>query len=695
MDFETLIQRPGIQSVLLAEVVAAVPVQAWVPYNDIWRAAVSEGILLATLDADGVTVTAGANVAAVEATPGRWVQSSGYVYYNPAMGEPYAEVVIGRARFYFSDLPKAFDHPYESRIKSVPRLSLRIEPTFGGVAQVGGGKLSLHNEDGFFDSLPVRWDNGSVVLRLGLDLRDAEMDYEDYQVVGTWALDGAMRNDASFDLDLKERKNNLRTKIPTAKFSRDDWPNLEDGLIGKPVPTIYGRVYGVTPYLVDPNTYRLKVCSHAVRGFIGLRKQESRDRTDSLVPTWFIVPGTVYYRTAFNHDIIRVICDGTDLVEVPSVDAVAATVSSYHERDNFLYLRPPAGVVPTVLNTVVEVAVSYDAWTNIPFETRDEANGEFTVAATDWDGEAELVVDVIGYAMAGEALQNPADIIEQILASAGETNLNTDSFDEARAYFDLGTTARHGERIIHLKPSLCLDREQEALRVLEQVNSMCGTYLYVNASGQWYLGVAQPESVAVLDLSEIELFQMSAEQRTDQIFTSVEVRYRIQDIENRYLILTESSDRLLGFSGKEVHQLKQVEAALWDERDARYLAQRILSTQGQPLQLFKAVVPRMGLTLQPGNKVRVRRQRGDRDELMEVIDVDYDLISKQSSLLLGDMRGWGRTCGFWTGDGQADWNPAWTNVEARDALAESGFWTDANGYPDAADARGRAGSRYW
>ena len=192
MNFEELIQLPNIRSVLLCEITAAVPVQDWVPYNDIWRAAVSTGINLATLDADGVTVTAGANVAAVEATPGRWLQTGGYVYYNPALGEPYAAVVIGRASFYFSDLPKSFTHYYEGRIKSVPRLSLRIEPTFGGVAQVGGGKLALHNEDGFFDALPVRWDNGTVTLKLGLERPDEEMDYADYRTVGTWSLDGAV-----------------------------------------------------------------------------------------------------------------------------------------------------------------------------------------------------------------------------------------------------------------------------------------------------------------------------------------------------------------------------------------------------------------------------------------------------------------------------------------------------------------------
>lgn len=697
MTFDQLITMANVQSVLLCEISAAVPLQDWVPYNDVWRCAVHSAVTLTSLSADGVAVTQGADIAAVEATPGRWVQSGGFVYYNPAMGEPYAEAVVGVAAFYFSDLPKAFDNPYESRLKSAPNLSLRIEPTFGGVAQIGGGKISFHNEDGFFDSLStvVRWDNGVAVIKLGLDRPGDEMDYADFQTVGTWNLEGADFSDSSFDLTVRERKGNLKVKIPTEKFTRDDYPPISNDVEDKIIPTIYGRRYGVPAYLIDPSTLTLKVASHAVFGFLGLRKLESRTRTEEKTPGWVYVPGTNYYRAGFNGEIISIVCNGTTLAKVSTEAQVDATASTFTQRDNFVYLRPPASTTPTSANTTIETSVDFDAWVSIPFETRDKASGEFTVSSNDWDGEADLIVDVIGKTDDnGDAMENVADIIADILATLGETNLNTDSFDAVRSYFDLGTTLWHGEPIIHLKPSLWLGKEEEALKILERINSLCGTYLYVNALGQWSLGVAQPESETVLDLTTVELFAISGEQRTEDIFTSVEVKYA-QQSNGYYRTLTESDERARLFAGKDVHVVKQVEAELWDEKDARYMAQRVLSTQGQPLRLYKAVIPRMGLTLEPGNKVKVNRTRGGLDELMEVIEVSYDLLNKQATLLLGDMRGWGRSCGFWTGSGQADWDSGWTDTEAKDNAAQAGFWTDDNGYADAADARSRNVSRWW
>lgn len=696
--FDQLLSRPAASTVALAEITAAVPLEAWTAYTTIWRHKLPDDLYLVALAVDGVAVTQAANVAAVEATAGRWFQDDDYIYYHPAAGEPFDAVLVATAAFYFSDTEKLFENYYDPRLKSVPKLSLRIEREFGGVAQIGGGRISFDNTDGFFDAFAgvVRWNNGRAVIRMGIDAGRSEMAYEDYRIIGTWSLDGAGETDSTFDLQVKERKENLRVEIPIEKFSREDWPSIDDDLVGKPVPLVIGRCLGIKPYLVDPNLGTLKVSSHAIKGFIGLRKQEKRKRTETRTPDWYKVTGTNYYRTSFASDVLRIVCDGTTLEEKSGVDEVDATASTWHKRDNYIYIRPPASVTPTAANTTVEIEISYEVWLNCPFATRDTANGEFTVSETHWDGEQELSVDVIGLTdEAGDAMENPADMIAFLLSLVGETDLDTDSFDAARSYFYFGTNRYNQARIVR-KISLWLEDEVEVLEIIERVNRQCGTFLYVNALGQWHLGVIKPEPVTdLLELSESEFLEVSRDEDTDKVYSSVEVAYAVRNQDGWNEVATVSSERLRLFNGFAVHSTLQVECDFWESKDARYMAQRILSTQGQPLVTYKGKLPRLGMVLAPGDKVRLVRDRGGKDEVLEVIEIDYDIGSKSVSLLLGNQRGWGRSCGFWTGAEIPAWDSGVTDAEARDAAGANGYWTDPAGFADSDDSRSFKVSRWW
>lgn len=696
--FQQLLERPSVIPVLLLEISAAVPLRAWIPYNDIWRHALPDGVTVETLEADEAAVTAGASLAAVEATAGRWIQEDGWLYLNPATGEPFDFDVVGFAGFYFSDLSKTFEgNFYDPRLKSVPKLSLRIERRFGGVAQIGGGRFTLENTDGFFDALQnvVRFDSGTAVLKMGLDTPAAAMAYGDYETMSTWRLDGGNATDSVFDLSVRERKLNLRTKIPATKFNRADFPYISRDTEGQPIPTIYGRCYGVPAFLVNPITLNFKVCNHAVAGFIGLRKKETRTVIEQRTPEWFKVSGQSYYRTFFTEEVKGVTLDG-DRLDAADELALLATPGRWLLQDNFLYVsRELLGDAPTAANTTVDVEVEYTVWTEIPFATRDAANGEFTVSAADATGSTVLSVDVIGKAVAGEPLENVADIVEDILAAVGETDIDAASFAATRNYFDLGTD-RHGNPMTHMKPSLYLDEQEEALEVLERICEITGTFLYTNAAGQWTFLAAQPEpGDGLVSFNETELVEIRREVETDEIYTAAEITFAHRHIEEWSERVKVERDDLRRFAGLPAHNTREVEAELWDTSDARYLAQRILSTEGRPLVLYRAKLPRLAAFILPGDKVSVTRSRGNISEVLEVIEIEFDLDAKSVLLTLGDMRGWRYSSGFWTGDATAAWDANATADEKVAAARNAGFWTDDNGFAVSTDERAQDTSRWW
>jgi hypothetical protein len=115
-----------------------------------------------------------ASAASVDSTAGTWYwdQAAGRVYVHPT-GSVNANTKIYQAIVWFGFGTAgriANGRYYEGRIKSLPSLSMRIEPTFGDPGQIGSGSVSLVNSDGGLDDLSsLQWDAGESVLKLGID----------------------------------------------------------------------------------------------------------------------------------------------------------------------------------------------------------------------------------------------------------------------------------------------------------------------------------------------------------------------------------------------------------------------------------------------------------------------------------------------------------------------------------------------
>lgn len=304
-----LLQKPNATPVYLVETTAAQHLKKWISDGSGYDIAYT--LSPSAVYFDGAALTEYASRAAADSAGRGWVDESGsggelYVVLDGG-DTPFTGAVVALIPFYFSTAPKIFNSQYfEARVASLPNLSLRVEPTFGGVAQIGGGSLSFENADGYFNGLSdLRWDAGTSTIRMGVDYKigdgsTVEMAYDEYEVVATFRNGDPDYTESSFILALSEYKTELRAKVPQTFFSRDNYPLLLDRHVGRPKPLAYGQIYAAEPVCVNTVTRTFIVAGHAIHSFGEIRYLDgdsnawtpiTPDSTDTSTAT-FVLPST-------------------------------------------------------------------------------------------------------------------------------------------------------------------------------------------------------------------------------------------------------------------------------------------------------------------------------------------------------------------------------------------------------------------
>ncbi len=279
--FSDRMKLPNIRTVFLVTITAGLWLQNPVPAGAIWKYTLPGGF------PEGIYVNGGTTSLASQSSQAQCEARVGSYYYDPvtravyvnppARSSVYDAFWQARLIFYMSSCPKDLRGKYwEPRLLSVPNLSLRIEPRFGGIGQIGGGSLTLNNADGYFDQLDgLQWDAGRAVIEMGLDLAcggdGAAMAESDYRTLGTWRIEQTEKTDDKFTLTLAELKTPLENRIPYQLFDRADYPNLPDDMQGRPIPFAWGKHLSIEPVQIDPAAKRFKVAAHPIRSFDGCR----------------------------------------------------------------------------------------------------------------------------------------------------------------------------------------------------------------------------------------------------------------------------------------------------------------------------------------------------------------------------------------------------------------------------------------
>lgn len=525
--------------------------------------------------------TSSANVVA---NPGTWFYDSatGILYVNPP--DPTArsffdDTYQAKLVFYFSNVAKTFRSAYwRPLLTSAPDLRMSIDPRFTGVGQIGSGNVTLENADGFFDLLDdnIQWDSGEVTMELGLDLPGGAMDEADYQTFGTWRIERTERDASRFTLVVREPKTNLENLIPRREFTRAEFPQIAEDLVGKPIPWGWGRLFGVKPTLINRNTKKFKLADHPIRSL----------------------------------EAVRIKRDG-------------------------------------------------EGWKQINYETVDLRKAEFTLGDA-WEDQ-EVSVDFFGRTNAdGSLMENPSDVMADLLDYVGEVNLDGQSFAASRSYYRIGTD-KFGE-VTKLAPCIYLTDRRPALEVASQINSIAGSFLFVGFDGLWRYGAFIPCRASSLDpmagtviqsFSELDIIDGSMRKQVDNkdLVSKIIARYA-ERTQEEWAQSATAERKSHGY----LHNLsplftKTVNVGLGKTTDALYWAQRYLTTEAEPLTRYYFDVPWKGFLLLPGDKIKAVYSRFSLNSVLELLEVRYDLNSLTAKFVTGNLRGWNDTHGFWVEDG--------------------------------------------
>jgi hypothetical protein len=510
---------------------------------------------------------------------------------------------------------------WSGKLVAAPNLSLRIDPKFTGVGQIGGGTLSLANEDHFFDDLDeMQWDAGTVTMEIGIDYADgsAPMDEADYQTVGTWRIESTDRQGENFILGLREPKTTLENKIPRRQFSKVDYPNISDDMVGKPIPWAWGRHYGKSPIPLDKSARRFKLADHPIHSIEGIRKRSS---------------------------------------------------------------------------------AGSGGWQIVNFQTVNLTLAEFTLAAGDWTDE-DLSVDFLGRTNAdGSLMENPADIMADLLDYCGERLLDSESFNISRAWYITGVN-RFSEEVVWMAPCIYLDSERTGLDVASEINSIAGSFLFVGHDGRWRFGAFRPVRESDLDpmagtiiqqFTERDIIRDSISKKTDsaKLHSKIVVEHSRRSAEDWAQRETAEIPRN-GFIHNLPPQFVETKrVGLGNATHARYWGQRFLTTEAEPMTKYTFAILWTGFFLLPGDKVKVEHSRFHLNSVLEVLECNYNFGSPPTvRIVAGDNRGWKDTFAFPVKDGDTEVRPTmvdmllWLRPENHIYSAEGEFmfaWRDASG----------------
>lgn len=342
-------------------------------------------------------------------------------------------------------------------------------------------------------------------------------------------------------------------------------------------------------------------------------------------------------------------------------------------------------------------------WSAVSFASQDLANGEFT--CTDWNEGEGISVDFQAMKNGdGSLMENAADIVEDLLEYAGidSSDINASAITAAHAALEIGSDP-DGNPITSRAITLYMDEPVELVDVIGEINEAVGSFLFINAAGEFFYKVFEPEVGEGLDhYDETDCLSFEPETDAEDIVSKVNVLYahRREDGWWRLTSATRTRNRY-EHNSLAVATLDQELPALSVEDDAEYWAQRHLVSAGLPLRLFNITLPSKGLSILPGDQLRVSNDRRDFNEVLEVLHVELNLGAGTASLLCGNLREWGSRAGFWVSDsaalptrfaseagygsGSLVWNANWSSTIKRWAKQNVGYWTDANGFANSAD----------
>lgn len=569
----------------------------------------------------------------------------------------------------FPNIPGLGDVYFQPLVIDVPGTSLAVEQDFSGVGQVSSSSTTLDNSTGFFDSLSdLDWDAGQTIILLGAD----QPEINQFMGFPDYEEIGVWLND-----------NWARTN---QTFTMNNLENNQELTMNLPQ-----RIYSVDLF---PN-------------------MDTTGNTSGTPIPWA-------YGQIFG---------------APAV-CIDTTQNLFKIADE-TFCSPGQQPVFSVEDVRMENTTSGDEWLSVSYTNVDLANGTFQVPG--WDGQSGISVDFHGKTNAdGTWMSNASDMMLDLLIQSGQTEINAASFAASKATLMAGYSsamppyAAFEQNI--LAPYLFLNTSTTLQNVAQTINQVVGSYLFVDADGLFNYVVFVPQAGDGLPLFDnIDILDFAKQNPSMVCQSQITINYatRIQDGWCESLTVTNQGTQYSKGQPLPVTLGPQV-IQVSTEEDALYWAQRQLVFWGQKPGIYTVNLPWKANLILPSNQVLIQYpQRGNINEVFEVVEVDTGVAASQANsvggssnsggtsygasgveLTISNLHNFNNQCGFWVlddpgtsgdtsgeveslpvefanldgyGDGSLDWNSDWDPLIKAWAAQNVGYWTTDNDFIDDAD----------
>ncbi len=176
-----------------------------------------------------------------------WLIPESFVVVAPGAVIGFTDQIDNTTNNYYEDVY------YEPIIKSVPKLSKAKDSLFFGILRYQGGTVSLDNTGGYFDDF-AKLDLYGQPARIFLTFEG--LDYSSAELIYSGRVADFSHDFNTFQLNVADKRKLLSRKYPVNVFDSTTYPDMDEKLIGLPVPIAFGTVIKAPAYRTSAGNFK-------------------------------------------------------------------------------------------------------------------------------------------------------------------------------------------------------------------------------------------------------------------------------------------------------------------------------------------------------------------------------------------------------------------------------------------------------
>ncbi len=342
------------------------------------------------------------------------------------------------------------------------------------------------------------------------------------------------------------------------------------------------------------------------------------------------------------------------------------------------------------IKDITQVYINHSAgagWETIAHANEDLANATFTIGVIPVSGTTQVKVAFEGYHSGGVLIEGAPEIAEDLLLNQcgyAAADLLASSFTASKATSACALNA-------------AVEAVTQALTVIETICQSDLAFFDEDGAGLLRYRTWEPLVSGTLPVLAKEDILEPPEILDDssQLYSAVKVGYSWQGATKELLYTSASNDESRYKYNR--NDFLMINTYLRSKTDADELAGRLNWITRSPSPVISLSLKAEIINKNLGDKVKVTLARAPYSTAGGYVEREFEIISKDVScfpllvkLRARDAMDFGADVGFW----MAVTAPAWAAATAAER-ENSGFWADANGLIDPADAASKNKSLWW